>query len=453
MPPRLQTTVYDVTPDPGKEAVFGSPSIAAGIERQELLGGPVVLTRQAARRYRYRLRRATTGRYTTATPVVVQHSPRGGNLVRAWQAIELLWSAPTDTTVETRLHDGTDSYYWTGAAWAVAGAGDWNTPAVVTANFAAFSTAVATELAPEWRLTTTDNRFTPLVYGAHIAAGLQFGARSSLTAASFAPSDTGSDSWDDDVIHRVLIPLLREAAPEVTDELTTSALTSTIDYSDGIGEANYDVNGVLAAYDLDADPTMTTPLAGSFDTGTQIWTFTAAVASGTRIALRLTYQPQVAFTADRHYVSATFPHIVVEVVREVRSRAGSGDVLVRDTVAETALSVAAPHAKIWDLQILLQSEHARGVLELREAVQRAFGGQHGALRVSANTGAVVHAFGLTPLRPARRGIPMGAAARFDLRLRSRQYLGVSTTVNLVTATDGVVVTVGYDTDVATPAGS
>jgi hypothetical protein len=437
---RLTTVVYDLSPDPAREELFSGSdlSLDADIELQPVHHAPVRISLKTSRTWRYRLRPGTDLKYPTSTPAVVTQAARGGHLVREGQALELMYDEPTDTTVDARVHDGAGtSYYWTGAAWAVAGASDWSTPADVTANATTLDTTLLPRLGLEWRLTTTDAEATPHVYGGASAAGLLMMARSGDTSA-----DTGSDGWADELIHRVVIPWLKAVDPERTDEAVTTSSLSILDYSSGPGQGSrWLVREATAAYDLTDDPSMDTPLNTSWNAGTKELTFTPAITAGHRYAVRLTGEPTVIFQGDRDLFTAGVPQIVIESVGPVADgRVGLGTEMVRDIANDEAVFVPAGRPRTYPMVLLLQSDGQVSTLEIADAIERELGGRSGGVLVSDGTGLPVQLRITRWLRPARTGAGLSAAARMDLSADVVEYHGTAETGPLIAA-DGVVPTV------------
>lgn len=436
---RLQTVLYDLDPSPLVERLFTGFAIDDGVDREPIYT-PVKLSEQMVRAHRYTLRPLQGGGYTPSVPVTVTQAARGGSLLKEWGGIELFYSAPTSTTVEARLHDGAgSSLYWDGADWVAAGASDWNTPAEVVANFATLTASDATLVGVQWRLTTTDRTATPYVYGAAIAARLMFAARSGSTA-----SETRSDGWTDDLIHRVLIPWFRaNVVPEVTDEKELVDEVLVLDYAEGInwGEGNYVVSGVQAVHDLDADPAMDTPLSGSWDSSDSTYTLASPIDAHTRFAARLTYEPIVAYTGRLDYFDAALPQVLLEEVVTIDDTGGAGTVVVRDTANLTAIRVPASRKKRSRVTVLLQADGQVTAMELAESIERAFNGKRGVVVVSGGTGMPVNIHGMTTLRPARGNQTVAGAARFDLELWTREYHGTEESSAPLLKSGGFVTTV------------
>lgn len=422
---RTQTVVYDVGCHRREEDAFGGVEVSSGAE--VYYHRPVDVGGGHFRAHSFRMaRNASTGAYDTSATPTVRQSVRGGALVVEWAAIELHYSAPTGTTVRARLHDGTSAYYWTGAAWASAES-NWNTPAEVVANFAAFPVATATSLTVQWELSTTDEGATPLVRGFTIAARLMFASRSGTTAAG-----TRSDGWTDDLVHRVLIPWLAQARTEMSLEKTATAEVAALDFSNGFGECPAAPNSVQAVYDLDSDSLMRSPLAGSWDSGALTWTPTTPIASGTRYLVRADFAPTIAYQGDQHLFVDSLPGLIVESVDGVDDRGYGGDEMVRDIANGTALVVPKARKKVFRATILAQAVDAVSAMDLYDAIERLMGGRTGAHLISSGTGMPVAVQGPSLALPARGDQDVGAAARFALVLTTAQFSGPETEAALVT---------------------
>jgi len=440
---RLQTVIYDSDPDERSESLYSSAEITDGVVRRAR-ATPVLFHRDVARIWRYEMSRlpsVATGWYdTTATTATVKQAVRGGALMREWARIELLYSAPTNTTVEARLHDGTDEVYWDGAAWSVAGATDWNTPDEVEANFSSLSATTYPSIGIEWRLQTSDKRATPVVYGGLIAGRILLMHRYQGAGDTPDESITGSDSWADDLVHRVLIPwFIDSVEPERTDQRILTATATALDYSAGVDDSAYVVKTVQAVYDIDSDANMRSPLAGSWNASTKVWTPTTPIASGTQIAVRLVYEPLVAYQGDRHLFTEAIPQIVIEKIDRIADLRESGSSFVRrcTDAAFDALKLPAALWREYQLAILMQADGNVTALEIGSAIERALGS--GLATVSGGTGMQVYVSAGTATRPLRAAGRLGGAARIDLRAWVAEYHGDETTTPII-KTDGFVPT-------------
>ena len=431
---RLTTVPYDLSPEPDREDRFTGFNLGSEATRV-LLGRPYMVHKRISRRFAYRLIPTSgAGKYDTSAVGIIKQGARGGSLTRSWIAAELMYAAPTGTTVQARLHDGAGvSWYWRGAAWAVAGATNWNTPAEVEANFSTVAPADLPKVGIEWRLVTTDSALTPSVYGAAIAAGLGFGARTGTTIAT-----TLSDGWADDVIHRVVIPWLQGLEPERTDERTASGATAIVNYASGVGQlCRAVIKNATAAYNLTDDPEMMTEVATTWASATKILTFTTPIPDGERFAVRLILTPTVVFGGSADLFVDGVPQITIESVDEIREGPSRGNYeIIRDTTAETALQIPAGSPKTYAMTLLIQATGYVSALEVVGALERAMDGRDGLVVVSPGTGIAVGLVRNHRIRPARTNVGVEGAARIDLIAKTVEYHGTSSTVKLIVA-DGV----------------
>ena len=468
---RTVTVIYDLDTAQAEAALYGGDTVDAGAVRREAWSRVAAAGLTPGRRKRGRhtsygtvcqwefalkpvtetalaTSTLTMGDYSTTTPGVVRQQLRGGGLVKEWASIELAYEAPAGTTVQVRLRNADDdALYWNGAAWVAAG-NNWNTPGDLEANFASLTVTGSPrcQVTVEWRMSTSNNRVTPVVLGAVIVARLVFGSRSGSTVA-----ETGSDSWMDDVIHRTLIPwFMTNLAPEVTDERVAQTPTQVLDYSAGIGTSPYSVVNVSAVYDLATDPNMLTPLAGSWDAGTKRYTLNAPIGAGVPYAARVVYAPAVVYTGGRHYFTDTLPQVVIEDVSAVGMVPSPRNWYVRNAPRTHATVVRRAADKEFRITVLLQSDHQVTAFDLAESVERALQGNMVRL-VSANTGFPITLAGRVELRPARGDTDIAGAARFDLIVLAETYIGAETTTALLKQLNGFIFNVGVSQGISTQA--
>jgi hypothetical protein len=203
----------------------------------------------------------------------------------AWDIVEILGNTPTDennvavTSLSVRIHDGTNSLYWDGAAWSIAGSTNWNTLAVLQPNLAAY---LGASLAIEVRLVTTNQLFTPTVRGVK----LRWTGRPVLI--------------EDELVFRTVRASLYANVRPRTRMTVSHAGGLTLDLDDTATDAGHDVQSVDAVYDHTADPTHLVDLRASYAVGTKIVTLTGDPGV-TQLWLELRYRPQVAVTTAEDY--------------------------------------------------------------------------------------------------------------------------------------------------------
>jgi len=340
-------------------------------------------------------------------------------------------SAPEleDTAVDARLHDGTDAYVWDGATWEVAGADEWNTPAQLEAGAPSWDPSLSVGV--ELRLRTTHPEHTPVVFGMQQVWHLEFGARS---GAHRRP-----DSWDDDAIVRTSIAWLRSLAFHRAHEVPVAAGQVAVDLS---AVKAYDVAGVRAAYWLDTDPDLHTPVAGAFADGT----FTLAAPRGVaaRLHLDLNCRVNAVHLADADLVQAKLPVVLLSDLTSEVKLAPPGPWIV--PLGDTGLSVRRPDVCHEVATLRIDAADAKDARAVEAAITADLGRATAKELVSAGTAQVVRAW-LPPApmreRPAQGGALLQRTG--ELRIQFERWrAGAAQVVPLVQE-----VAVGGDGDVTT----
>jgi hypothetical protein len=203
------------------------------------------------------------------------------------------------TSLQFRVSDGTDDYYWDGGAWAITTT-QWNTEAEISANLPTFS-VTAQKLQIVVRLATTEVGKNPRVRALKVLW---------LSDVEFL----------EDLVFRSLVPALRDNIRPISDypiRPGAGGPWSSLDLNDYPLETPYNLVDVVEAYDHTADPDHLVNLRAGYDPGTKVVTFSSAIPDGHDIWLRFTYEPEVAVTtsADYHEV-AKVPAIIIQDVNE-----------------------------------------------------------------------------------------------------------------------------------------
>lgn len=252
------------------------------------------------------------------------------------------------TSVGFRLSDGTTELYWDGAAWTVAGAGDWNTENDVSANIASYPIGEQ-RIQVVVNLKTTNNNYAPVVYGVRLAY----------------ESDVEEM---EDLVWRSFVPSLRAALRPIGEyKFQTSAATTTIDLSKI--ETPYNIVGLDSVYNLTADPDRLTELSATFDANSKVVTLSSSIASGQTLVVRFNYQPIVAVTTSPDYDEFdAVPCVVIEDMRQVNRRKSIGADYVLNKATLSGRKVEASQS---DIELVLAwytdkgTDHARLSGELR----------------------------------------------------------------------------------------
>lgn len=177
---------------------------------------------------------------------------------------------PTNTSVSFRLNDGTDTLYWDGASWDIAGVGDWNSVQEITANISTFPTTDQ-KLSLQIKLQTTDKFETPSVASVDLLMSCRINYLESLIARSLIPS-----------LKSKLQPLIEVALHARGNDKIVLNL-----------EENPNIVSVEAVYDKTSDPHKRTNLYSSFDPTTKIVTLTSVVERGNELRVEFVAEPEV----------------------------------------------------------------------------------------------------------------------------------------------------------------
>lgn len=254
---------------------------------------------------------------------------------------------PDPTSIGFRLSDGTNTYWWDGAAWDSAPvSGEWNTENQVDANIATFP-VTDKKLQVLINLKTTNAAVTPIVNSVRVLWNARL-------------------DEEDDIIYRSLLPLLKTARPyaEWLPSSGLSASTDTFVLSEGgnLYVRNYDVKEVFVVYDETNDPSHTTNLFSSFTEATKTLVTTAPIAVGAKLFLGFDYQPIVMVTKNQDFVELEIlPVLQVEEVDESRHRRSGGYDWIVDKDSPTFEAVKLPDPLQVDLTVTLRLATTRGV--------------------------------------------------------------------------------------------
>lgn len=265
--------------------------------------------------------------YDTSTALTAKTWLTTPMSIKEWRGFEAVVTQKADpdgggvivTSAFYRLGDGVDEFYWDGGAWAVATPTDWSDEADVANNIATFpATAKALEVIVNLR--TSDERVTPelaeikVLYGASI-------------------------DHMEDYLTRSLIPDLKaNVRPAGRTKFSFGGGTSVVE-EDYKPETPYNIKGVDAVWDENADPAHLFDLFSSFDLATGEITLTSDPGV-TRLFIRFLYEPVVARTTSRDYSEVSkVPSLKIENVRLTNAGIRGNDDSVVNKDAGTAVKV------------------------------------------------------------------------------------------------------------------
>lgn len=305
---------------------------------------------------RAQLEADSSGAYPTTADLYVRSRLTTPQAVRAWSGFEAMALNKSNeqnavvTSVSFRLSDGAADYYWDGASWSVAGAGQWSSEADVATNISAFP-ATPRKLQVVANLKTSDAAFTPELVKVKVLydAVIEF---------------------QEDLIYRSLVPLVRSSVrPIARAVFSTSAVGASFNVSELALETGYDIVGVDSVFNYTADPSLDTDLLQSYDSGTGVVTLSSSVAAGVELYVRFVYRPVVAVTTSQDYIDAEMlPQLTIADIRFAGAEAPNGADSVTDKSAGTAVIVPSPLQGALDFTLLGVTDKAVDAQRLIEAV-------------------------------------------------------------------------------------
>lgn len=261
------------------------------------------------------------------------------------------------TSVEYRLGDGTDDYWWDGGAWDSApAAGEWNTMEEIAANISTFP-VTEKKLQVIANLKTTNANYTPIVRG-------------------FKVLYSSDVEFQEDIIYRSLVPLLRNQIRVAGRyPFVLSADSTVVDIlADYPIDTPYTFREVTAVYNHTDDPDHLTNLFQSatitYDAEGNLTVFqitlTGLVASGKALWVEFLWEPEVAVTTSQDYSEIDkVPCVILDDINLVdSSEAGSINWIVNRSDG-TAVKIHPPIRG--HLDILLYGVTDKGIDQMRLA--------------------------------------------------------------------------------------
>jgi hypothetical protein len=299
------------------------------------------------------LRADAAGKY----PITGEHTARlqafAPQAVRQWRSLDVVADTPAGTAITWRLYDGTSAWWWTGAAWAVAGSGQWSTLADVQAHLGTFP-VTARRLQPVVRLATTDRRVTPQVHRVVVVL------------------DADVPSFAEEVLDRTLLHQIAANVRTLADVQVAWAATGT---SGTLVQADLpEPPGVLAdvvgAYAVVADPTLATNLLQSYNPSTGAIVLTASQPAGTEIRLRVLGKPTTAMATHGDYDEVgLLPAVLVDSVEESLQVEPLAHEATVDRTTNVALVVPPPRQVRYDLSLRVVAARGLDLQRTAEALE------------------------------------------------------------------------------------
>lgn len=252
---------------------------------------------------------------------------------------------PAGASVQLRFNDGTSDLFWDGAAWATAGASDWNDLVTVAANFSTFP-AQDQKLIIKVNLVTTDRLVTPSVAYIDLLMECRIQYLESLIARSFIPS-----------LKEKVRPLVEVAVHgHGNDKISLRGI-----------ENNPNIVSVEAVYDKTSDPDKQTNLLSSYDPSSKVVTLTGAVTRGNEVRIEFISEPEVYlnFTSQDYVEVEKIPAVVLDSFT-VEGNEIFAQYCVADISNNTATVRRAPFRLALEFQVLLLAQGNRVLLRMMD---------------------------------------------------------------------------------------
>lgn len=246
--------------------------------------------------YTVRLRRQNDTYFSTAADIWFRTWVTTPKACRKLLMLQVFGRTPEDTYTQVRLYNGVDHYYWNGAAWSVAGAGDWNDEGTINAHIDTFPILPDRQFAVVVNLVTNDKYATPYVREIRVLMEIRI-------------------DYMEDLILRSLIPLMKEEIrPLANYDLPPSDVDQpTINLNDYELDTAFNIVDVDAVFNYSTDPELLTDILSSYDPGTGIVTLTTPILAGERPFILFRYEPEIAYTTQQDYIEvAKVPSIVLQ---------------------------------------------------------------------------------------------------------------------------------------------
>lgn len=297
-------------------------------------------------------------RYSTDVDISARSRTYEPQSMRSLLMVQVFSETPEGTSVGLRIYDGTDEMWWDGAAWSVAGAGEWNTEAEINANVSTLDVS-ARKFAIVVNLATTDNKVTPIV---------------ELVKVLWE----GPVDWIDDILLDSLVATIQDELGFVVDVALppVSSAISNVDLDDYLSSgtgSNLNVTDVDAVFDDVNDPDHLTDLLSSYDSGTHAITLNSSVPIGAVLFIRLLVSPEVAWDTHQDFEEVSkVPQIILRDAQNVRSSSypmwGGSGIVRKDTGA--AVEIMPPRRMTYEITAELRTDRTREQHRLQEAFLR-----------------------------------------------------------------------------------
>lgn len=294
---------------------------------------------------------------TTGTEAIVRTRVFSPSSVRAWQGFQALTDNDHEGLTATafvkyRLCDGTNQFYWNGAAWVV-DTTHWNTEAEVSTHIASFP-ATARQLQFVILLGTTNKRHTPRVTRLKLA----FKAKIHFV---------------EDLLLRSLVPALRSLQFLVDFAVVQAATGTSINLGTAVDKNGtpFNIQGIDSAYNHTADPDHLNNIFTSYNPTTRVITLASSVPAGAKVFVVVSVSPVVVldYTNTDFIELEKTPALIIRDVKEANSAPLSSDDGVINRATGDAIRLPAPYRGDLEFSMIIQTSSSTDLLRAAEAVK------------------------------------------------------------------------------------
>jgi len=184
-------------------------------------------------------------------------------------------------TIQFRLTDGVDEFWWDGAAWVV-NTTDWNTSGEVATNLPSFP-ILSQKIGIVINMITLDQTVTPQIKSVKVLYS------------------TRIDHFFDYIYESLLVELKSSLRPKARVQFEADQATDTFDLDSFPWDTEYAVDTVTAAYDLGTDPNRLTNILSSYDSVENRITLTSPAVIGDVFWLDFTWKPDAVVMTSQDY--------------------------------------------------------------------------------------------------------------------------------------------------------
>lgn len=252
---------------------------------------------------------------SVATPYIEPHALNRWLGFEATVAIDPITGLlPAAFSMGFKLKTTAGNYWWTGTAWALAGANDWNTEQVINDNIATFPIATVgnKKIGVLIRLITTDDLLTPELLELKLLGEFDI-------------------EFFEDLVYDSIIRKLNTEFRSTGTIVFPSAGTASADLNALLENKGYNLTGVKKVVDLTADPLRLTNLFSSYAPGAArqdgftfdpgVVSFTGVIPINNAVQVIFEYVPEILVnTGVDYYETPKYPALVFENIEEIDIR-------------------------------------------------------------------------------------------------------------------------------------